>query len=94
MLSLTQMCKIWEKQSFININRISLNSPKFKKIICACIHTYPYMHTHVKTPYIIPKLRRGAELKKVCIKQQKSLFHYQQKNSKHPLSWDTKLRRV
>ena len=32
------------------------------------------------------KLRRGAELKKVLIKQQKSLFHYQQKISKCALS--------
>ena len=53
------------------------------------------------------KLRRGGELKKVRMKQKKSLFHYQQKVSKHPLStfnhhqkiyisgsWDTKLRSV
>ena len=31
MFSLTQMCKIWEKQSFINISQVSLSSPKFKK---------------------------------------------------------------
>ena len=31
MLILTQMFKIWEKQSFINISRVSLNSPKLKK---------------------------------------------------------------
>ena len=68
MLSLAQMCKILEKQSFINIIRISLSFPKFKKIIFACIHTYTYMHAHVKTPCIILKLRRGAELKKVRIK--------------------------
>ena len=44
------------------------------------------MHTHVKTSCIILKPRRGAEVKKVRIKQQKSLFDYQQKISKHPLS--------
>ena len=32
MLSLTQMCKFWEKQSFINISKVSLSSPTFKKI--------------------------------------------------------------
>ena len=31
MFSLTQMCKIWEKQSFMNIRRVSLSSPKLKK---------------------------------------------------------------
>ena len=31
MLSLTQKCKIWEKQSFVNISRVSLSSPKLKK---------------------------------------------------------------
>ena len=31
MLSLTQMCKIWEEQSFINISKVSLSSPRFKK---------------------------------------------------------------
>ena len=31
MLSLTQMCKIWEKQSFMNISRVSLSSSKLKK---------------------------------------------------------------
>ena len=25
------MCNIWENQSFINISRVSLSSPKFKK---------------------------------------------------------------
>ena len=53
------------------------------------------------------KLRRGTELKIVCIKQQTSLFHYQQQISKHALStfehrqkiymseyWNTKLRNV
>ena len=33
MLSPTQMCKTWEKQSFINIRRVSLSSPKYKKSI-------------------------------------------------------------
>ena len=31
MLSHTQMCKIWEKHSFINISKFSLRSPRFKK---------------------------------------------------------------
>ena len=30
MFSLTQMCKIWEKQSFMNISRVSLSCPKLK----------------------------------------------------------------
>ena len=51
--------------------------------------------------------QKRAELKKVHIKQQKSLFHYQQKISKHAFStfdhhqkiymsesWNTKLRSV
>ena len=33
MFSLSQMCKIWEKQSFVNIRRVSLSSPKYKKCI-------------------------------------------------------------
>ena len=33
MLSLNQMCKNREKQSFINIRKISLSSPKYKKCI-------------------------------------------------------------
>ena len=33
MFSLTQMCKIWEKQSFGNIRRVSLSSQKYKKCI-------------------------------------------------------------
>ena len=65
------------------------------------------MHTHVKPPCIILEQRRGAELKKVGIKQQNNLFHYQQKISKHAHStfnhhqkiyvsefWNTKLRSV
>ena len=32
------------------------------------------MYTYVKTACIILKLRRGTELKKVCIKQQKIYF--------------------
>ena len=32
MFSLTQICKMWEKQSFMNISRVSLSSPKFKKM--------------------------------------------------------------
>ena len=32
MLSLTQMCTIWEKQSFINISIVSLSSSKFKQM--------------------------------------------------------------
>ena len=83
--------------------------------ICVCIYTHTqththaqtHMHTHVKTPCITLKLRRGAELKKVRIKQQESSFHYQHKILKHPLSnfndhqkiymsesWNTKLRIV
>ena len=31
MLSPTQMFKIWEDQSFINISRVALSSPKFFK---------------------------------------------------------------
>ena len=31
---------------------------------CTHTHTYTHMHTYVKTPWIILKLRRGAELKR------------------------------
>ena len=67
---------------------------------------YIYIYIN-KTPYIILKIRRGTEIKNVCIKQQKSLFHYQQKIWKHAFStfehhqkifmsepWNTKLRSV
>ena len=72
-------------------------------------HTFPYryMQTYVKTPCILLKLKTGAELNKVRIKQQKSLFHYQHKISRHALttfdyhqnifmkeSWNAKLRSV
>ena len=39
------------------------------------------MFRYVKTPCIILKRRRGTKLKKVCIKQQQSLFQYYQKIS-------------
>ena len=45
--------------------------------VCVCVYVCVCVNTHVKIPCIILKLRRVAQLKKVRIKQQKSLFHYQ-----------------
>ena len=73
-----------------------------------CTHTYIYTYAYLRqNPMDNTETQKRCRGQKGEIKQQKSLFHYQQKTSKHALStlnhqqksymsesWNTKLRRV